>query len=219
MDIIGYKSYGGYFFASPQANRESRWSTAKIKGSAFAIEELGDFTHKRDASITKDHVVLFTYKNGKTLSPEAIIDGASKELTALFPYNFLEGSEYLVFQTLTDQGDITKIQYSPLARAPIDQRLDTTGRYTSLKLAAGPSNDGKKGTILIADSVANAEYTNKAGEFNGKGFNSRNEEEMSTLNQRVEDHLLKIALAIRGAKEWAEEENERGKKKLPNVRN
>jgi hypothetical protein len=96
----------------------------------------------------------------------------------------------------------------------VDQHSDTIGRYTSLKLSAGSSsNEGKKDTILTANSVANAEYTNKAGESNGKSFSSLNEEEMGTPNQRAEGHLLKIAPNIRGAKDWAEEEI------LPNVRN
>jgi hypothetical protein len=188
------------------------WGMIEIKGSAFTTEELDDFTHKRSASITKDHVILFTYMNGKTLSPGTIIDGASKELTALFPYNFLGGSEYLVFQTLADKSTITKTQYSPLTRVPIDQCSDTTRRHTSLRPPAGPSNEGMKDTILAVESIANAEHTNRAGEFNGKSFSSLNEEEMGTLNQMVEDHLLKIALKTRGAKEWAEKEIEREKK-------
>jgi hypothetical protein len=56
------------------------------RGGGFTTEELDDFTHKRNASITKDHVILFTYMNGKTLTSETIINGALKELTALlFP--------------------------------------------------------------------------------------------------------------------------------------
>jgi hypothetical protein len=44
--------------------------------------QLDDFTHKRDASITKDHVILFTYKNVNAPSPGAVIDGALKGLTS-----------------------------------------------------------------------------------------------------------------------------------------
>jgi hypothetical protein len=123
-----------------------------------------------------------------------------------------------VLQALTDNCIITKIQYSPTTRVPINQQHDTTGRPTSLKPSTGSSKDGKKDTTPIVEPVANAEYTNKAGELNGKGSNSLNEEEMSTPNQRAKDHLLNIALKIKGAREWAEEEIER-EKLLPNGRN
>jgi hypothetical protein len=81
------------------------------------------------------------------------------------------------------------------------------GRYTaSLRPSAGPGNEGKKDTVLDAESVASAEYTNKAGEFKGGSFNNLNEEEMNALNQmvEVEEHLLEIALNNRGSKkDWA----------------
>jgi hypothetical protein len=106
---------------------------------------------------------------------------------------------------------ITKIQYSPTIRVPINQQHCTTGRSTSLKLSTDRPKQRwfKKDTTLIVEPVANAEYTNKAGEFNGKGFNSLNEEEMDIRNQRVEDLLVNMALKIQGATEWAKEEIER----------
>jgi hypothetical protein len=74
---------------------------AKINGSAFTTEEHEDFTQTRDASITKDHVVLFTYTGGSARNPDTAKEDALKELTALYPYNFLDDTEYIVFQAAT----------------------------------------------------------------------------------------------------------------------
>jgi hypothetical protein len=160
---------------------------AKINGSAFTTGEHEDFTHKRDASIKKDHVILFTYTNGNTQNPEDAMKGASKELTALCPYNFLEGTEYLAYQTVTDNNIITKIQYTPLIRVPKDQRFPSTGRFTTARPSAGPSAEGRRDTILTADPVANAEFTNTAGVFTGGGLNNLDEKEMDTLTQKMDD--------------------------------
>jgi hypothetical protein len=87
-------------FASPQAKSE-KWGVIMTNSSTFSTEGDGDFTQDHSASITPDYVTLFTYKDGREISPGTVEKGALKELTALYPYNFLDDTEYLVHQTDT----------------------------------------------------------------------------------------------------------------------
>jgi hypothetical protein len=89
----------------PQAKSEKHWSMIKIKKSTFSTDEHEDSTHGRSASITKDYVTLhvFTYKNDREITPVAVKKEALKELTALYPYNFLDDTNYKVYQAVTEK--------------------------------------------------------------------------------------------------------------------
>jgi hypothetical protein len=181
-------------FASPEAKSEKRWGMERIKNSTFSTAEHEDSTQERNASTTSDFVTPFTYKNGREISPGTLKKEAIKELTALYPYNFLDDTDYLVYQSATEKNIITKTQYSPLTRIPIGQQYATGNRFTMVRLPAGSSVPD---TILTQEPVANAEFTNAVGEFKGSGINNLNEEEMDTPTQEIEEKLLKKALSIK----------------------
>jgi hypothetical protein len=69
-----------------------------------------------------------------------------------------------------------------------------------LRLAKQP---GFPDTLLTQDPVANGSYSNAVGEFKTKGVNNLSEEDMNTLTHKIEDHLLKQALANKKSKDWA----------------
>jgi hypothetical protein len=94
----------------------------RIKNSTSSTAEHDDLTQGRNTSITRGCVALFTYKNGREISPGAVKKEAPKGLTALYPHNFLGDTDYLVYQAVTEKNIITKIRCSPLTRIPIGQQ-------------------------------------------------------------------------------------------------
>ena len=80
-----------------------------------------------------------------------------------------------------------------------------------LRLAKQP---GFPDTLLTQDPVANGSYSNAVGEFKTKGVNNLSEDDMNTLTHKIEDHLLKQALANKKSKDWATKKLEKNKKLL-----
>jgi hypothetical protein len=58
-------------------------------------------------------------------------------------------------------------------------------------------------TLVTQEPVANGSYSNAVGEFKTKGVNNLSEDDMNTLTHKIEDHLLKQALANKKSKNWA----------------
>jgi hypothetical protein len=59
------------------------------KKGTFSTDEHEDLTQGRSASITKDYLTLFTYKNDHGITPETVKKEALKELTAHCAIRFL----------------------------------------------------------------------------------------------------------------------------------
>ena len=90
--------------------------------------------------------------------------------------------------------------YSPTKRIPLDPKHQTINRYTVLRLA---KQSGVPDTLVTQEPVANGNYSNAVGEFKTKGVNNLSEDDMNTLTHKIEDHLLKQALANKKSKNWA----------------
>ena len=99
-----------------------------------------------------------------------------------------------MFQTATGNITITKIQYPPLTRVPLTNRMQPLKSLQQLGPPAGSSSSARD-TILTVEPVANADYANAVGELSGGGISSLNEEEMGTLTQEIEEPVPKKALS------------------------
>ena len=165
----------------------------------FSQEGADDFTNDFTASLEQDYITLFMYQKGHEYDPITVGKNAAKAIVKLFPYNFTEGS-YRTYLTANEKNIILKLEYSPAKRIPLDPKHQTINRYTMLRLAKQP---GFPDTLLTQDPVANGNYSNAVGEFKTKGVNNLSEDDMNTLTHKIEDHLLKQALANKKSKDWA----------------
>ena len=140
----------------------------------------------------------------------AIGKNAAKAIVKLFPYNFTEET-YRTYLTANEKNIILKPEYSPAKRIPLDPKHQTSNRYTVLRLA---KQSGFPDTLVTQEPVANGSYSNAVGEFKTKGVNNLSEDDMNTLTHKIEDHLLKQALANKKSKDWATKKLEKNKKLL-----
>jgi hypothetical protein len=113
---------------------------------------------------------------------------------ALTTYNFLDDTDYKVFQTATKKYIITKIQCSPLTRVPIKQQYAAIERSTAVRPSAG-SSDKRLGHHSNGGGSRERGSANVVGEFSGGGINNLNEEEMGTPTQEIEEPVPKKALS------------------------